>query len=353
MPQDNLAQTGIAELLRDAFGAQAAMVLYTAAKLRLAEHLSDGPATAEELAPDVGADARALERILRALVAQGVCDELADSRFILTELGNVLRADHPDSICARVILNVEVHHRLWADMVDTVKKGESASVRVHGLPFYEYLDSDRVARDAFDSAMSSGSWALRRFRAAIEACDFGRFGTIVDVGGGNGAFLAEILTTVPGPRGIVFDISAVEAGAMELICRRGLAGRCHFVAGDAFAAVPDGADAYVLSNFLNTWGDPDALRILRNCRRAMTTDATLVVVDWIMPVRAEREAVASSRDAITMDLVMLCARGAGGGRIRTFTEMRTLLAEGGLDVTARLPARGSLEIIEARQSGLG
>jgi SAM-dependent methyltransferase len=340
----------MAELLRDAFGAQAAMVLYTAAKLDLAEHLASGPRTAEQLATALGADARALGRILRALVSQGACEELTDSQFILTDLGNSLRAGHPHSIRARVMLNVEVHHRLWASMLDTAKSGESASVRVYGLPFYEYLASNREAGDVFDTAMSSAGWALQRFRAAVEAYDFGRFDEIVDVGGGNGAFLVEILASVPRPHGIVFDVDRVGTSAMEVISSRGLASRCRFVAGDAFAAVPEAADAYVLSNFLNSWGDAEAARVLRNCHRAMKPDATLLIVDWIMPTADQREGVASSRDATTMDLVMLCAFGGDSGRIRTFSEFCKLLADSGFDVTARMPARGSLEIIEARKS---
>lgn len=338
---------GMAELLRDAFGAQAAMVLYAAVKLELAEHLAAGPKTIDQLSQAVGADRQALLRLLRGLVSQGICEEPLDSQFRLTGLGDSLRHDHPNSVRARILLNVEVHHALWACLLDTITTAESASVRVHGLPFYEYLAKDRRAGEVFDQAMSSAGWARHRFRAAIEAYDFGRFRTIVDVGGGNGAFLTEILTCVRGPSGIVFDVSRLEASANEVLRSGGVADRCCFVAGDAFTVVPGGADAYVLSNFLNSWGDVEAAAILRRCHEAMSAAATLLVIDWVMPGAEKPGTPQKSRDATTMDLVMLSAFGARSGRIRTFGEFQTLLAGSGFEIAARLPTRASVEVIVA------
>jgi hypothetical protein len=347
MPQEDDPQHRLSELLRDAFGAQAAMLLYVAAKLDLAEHLAGGCETPEQLAQAVGADSRALLRILRALVSQGVCDEATESRFHLTRAGEHLRRDHSESICARVILNVEVHHALWGSLLETAKSGQSGSALVHSMPFYQYLASNRVAGEVFDRAMSSAGWVRDRFHAAIDAYDFGRFRTIVDIGGGDGSFLTEILGSLPGPCGIVFDLPRLEARANKVISHAGVEGRCRFIGGDAFAAIPAGADAYVLSNFLNSWGDAQAGIVLRKCREAMQPEARLLVIDWVMPTGDHPDA-AKSRDATTMDVVMLAAFGADSGQIRTLSEFRRLLGDSGLELTARIPTRASVELIEAR-----
>jgi len=350
MPEHHESHPPTAELLRDAFGAQAAMLLYTAAKLDLAEHLASGATTADQLAALAGAHPRAVQRILRALVTRGVCEEVAVGQFRLTGLGACLREGHPQSIRARVLLNVEVHHALWADLLQTVKSGESASVRVHGVPFYDHLSRNRAAGEVFDRAMSGAGGMRDRFRAVIDAYDFGRFSRIVDVGGGNGALLVEILKSSPATHGTVFDLARLAAAAAQTISAAGLEERCRFEAGDAFVAVPGAADAYVLSNFLNSWGDGEACSVLRVLHAAMGDDATLLVIDWVMPGPEEAgHDVEKSREAATMDLVMLSAFGAGSGRLRTFNEFRDLLAEAGFAVLARIPTRASVELIEARR----
>jgi len=152
-------------LLRGAFGAQAAQLLYVAARLGIADKLHLGKASATGLASSLSVDASALERVLRALVALGVCNEQG-RWFSLTPLGEYLRTDHPDSVVPRVILNVEVHHAVWSDLLETLRTGESASQRVFGVPFYEHLSRNRVAGAIFDQAMAGGGGVRHRLRPA-------------------------------------------------------------------------------------------------------------------------------------------------------------------------------------------
>src|SRR5262249_54402134 len=102
-------QQQIAPLLHVAFGALTAQVLYVAAKLGLADELRSGHRTAVELGQTLGVDVVGLRRVLRGLVSLGVCSEIDGDRFGLTALGEYLRADHPDSVQSRVLLNGEVH----------------------------------------------------------------------------------------------------------------------------------------------------------------------------------------------------------------------------------------------------
>ena len=90
-------QQPIAALLRGAFGAQTAQILYIAAKLGLADRLHDSPQTAAQLAHTLDLDVGALQRVLRGLISLGVCNEGDGQQFGLTSLGEYLRADHSDS----------------------------------------------------------------------------------------------------------------------------------------------------------------------------------------------------------------------------------------------------------------
>jgi O-methyltransferase len=243
-----------APLLETAYGALRAQILCVAAELGLAERLAqNGPVTASELAPKLGVGAAVLERVLRGLVSMKVCDEIEGSRFRLTALGEYLRPSHPDSVEARVLLNAQVLHRLWNELIQTVRTGEGGTRRVLGMPFFEYLMKDSRTASLFDRTMA-GEVGYRH-RPAADAYDFGQFRTVVDVGGGNGALMVEILKAYPQPAGIVFDMPRSAAVAQQTIDASGFSDRCRFVAGDAFEAVPGGADAYLLSNFLIALGD--------------------------------------------------------------------------------------------------
>jgi SAM-dependent methyltransferase len=340
-------QQEIAPLLHVTFGALTAKVLYVGAKLGLADELQSGHRTAAELGQTLGVDVAGLRRVLRGLVSLGVCAEVDSDRFALTPLGEYLRADHPDSVQSRILLNGEVHGALWADMLATVRTGKSASERVFGMPFYEYLARNPAAGALFDRAMTSAGWVRYRFRPAIEAYDFGQFQTIVDVGGGNGTLLTELLKTYPRPTGTVFDVPRLAEAVRRTVDASGLNQRCRFVGGDAFESVPAGADAYLLSNFVISWGDEQAVVPLRNCRNAMAATGKLLLIEWIMP--AEEEATDSFRfwDSVTMDLIMLAAFGSRSGHVRTRSEFEALLGAAGFRVTAVVPTRASVCVIDA------
>jgi hypothetical protein len=165
--------------------------------------------------------------------------------------------------------------------------------------------------------MASAGWVRYRLRSAVEAYDFGQFRTVVDVGGGNGALMVELLRMYPRPGGIVFDVPRLGEGARQMINAAGLMARCQFQAGNAFEAVPAGGDAYVLSNFVINWPDHEAIVPLRNCRKSIAPDGELLLGEWIMPSGDEPKEGLRFWDTVTMDLVMLTVFGSGGGHVRT------------------------------------
>lgn len=289
----------------------------------------------------------ALRRVLRGLVNLGVCDEIDGGQFGLTSLGEYLRADHADSVQSRVILNAEVHSALWADMLATVKTGESASQRVFGMPFYDHLAQNPAVGSLFDRAMTSAGWVRYRFHPAVEAYEFGQFRTIVDVGGGNGTLMVELLKTYPQPSGTVFDVPRLAEAARQTIEEARLTARCQFLGGNAFEAVPAGGDAYLLSNFVISWGDDEALVPLRNCRKAIAPGGKLLLVEWVVPTGDDPKEGLRFWDTVTMDLIMLAAFGSRSGYVRTRAEFQALLGAAGFTITAVVPTRASVAVIEA------
>jgi hypothetical protein len=333
-----------AAMLRLAYGAQAAQIIYVAAKLGLADLLHMGPRTAADLAAEVGINAPLLQRVLRALVSLEVCTEMNGDAFALTETGQYLRVAHPDSVRSRSILNTEVLQPLWGELLHTIQTGQSGAERVLGMPLYQYLPAHPEIGALFDQTMA----AYTRYRVGpvVAAYDFAQFDCIVDVGGGSGALLIEILRAYPKSRGIVFDLPAVADRARETIAAAGLADRCTAVGGSALDKVPQHADAYVLSNFLVTMDDERAAGILRHCRAAMAPGGRVLLVEWVAGSHHSDPFMAW--DTTSIDMAILSTNGAGGGRVRTADEFRTVLAAGGFSLTAIVPTTSSVSIIEAQ-----
>jgi hypothetical protein len=341
------ASPPFAPLLQIAYGAMDSQILCAAAQLGLAEHLAEhGPITASELAPKLSIDSLILERILRGLVSMRVCDEVDNSRFQLTPLGEYLRPKHPDSVEARILLHGQVFYQMWDKLIETVRTGEGGSQRACGMPFYELLMKEPQIGLLFDRTM--GSEGPFRHRPAVEAYDFGQFNTVVDIGGGNGALMTEILKMHPQSTGIVFDLPRAAESAQRTIVTNGLADRCRFVGGDAFETVPSGGDAYVLSNFLVVWEDDRAVLPLRNCRKAIADKGKLLLLEWVMPAGNEPREGFRYWDTVARDLLMLSLLGCKNGRVRTRSGFQALLSAAGFELTHVIPTRGSVCAIEAR-----
>src|SRR5207245_4394372 len=124
-----------------------------------------------------------------------------------------------------------------------------------------------------------------------------------------------------------------EAARQKIEAAR-LTTRCDFLAGNACEAVPAGADAHVLSNFLISWGDDEAVVPLRNCRKAIAPHGKLLLVEWVMPTGGESTASFRFWDIVTMDLIMLVAFGRRSGYARTRWEFETLLGAAGFALAA-------------------
>jgi SAM-dependent methyltransferase len=307
-------------------GVIAAQAIYVAAKLRIPDLLASGPKTIAELAADCGAHAPALERLLRALATLEMFAPTPDGRFRNTPLTDMLRGDHPERLRdGALLLPAPFLWRPLGDLYETVRTGEPAFQRVFGQRFFEYLAMHRDDAAVFNAAMTQGiAWTTP---ALLAAYDFSRFERLVDVGGGEGALLRDILAATPRLKGVLFDLSAVVAGAGGILTGE-IAARCEIVGGDFFDSVPEGADAYLMKGVIHDWPDDDAARILRNTRRAMRAGGTLLLVDSID---------SGARPAGLGDLLML----AIGGRDRSEADFRSLLAAAGFAVARIIPTEAS------------
>ena len=322
------------ELLNGAWVAQAVQV---AAELRIADALSEGPLPLDDLAGRVGADPDALRRLMRALISRGVFRQRRDGRYDLTALANALRSDAQFSMYqwARVVGSPQ-HREHWSLLLESVKTGKAALPMVRGKDAFEWLKQEPELAEVLHDSMTT----LTDLAAAavVAAYDFGRYRTIVDVGGGQGGLLSTILAATPNARGVVYDLPEVVSAAPALLRQRGVDDRVRVEAGSFFDSVPTGGDAYVLKSVVHDWPDEEALAILRSVRAATTTDATVLLVELVLPEH--------KRDFTGkwVDLEMLIV---ANGRERSAAEYRELLRQAGFRMTRVVQTAAPFSIVEA------
>jgi len=310
------------ERLRELSDFAAPWAVWIAATLRLPDHLAAGPLTAAELAPCAGADPDALERLLRYLVARGVFVEDAGryanapvSELLLDESGwrSWFDLDGPPGIWAES----------WTRLLAAVRSGSPG--RDEGWYYDELARTGRGA--AFDAAMAVQS---ERDGAEIAAADvWDDVDHVVDVGGGTGALLRELLAARPQLRGTLFDLPQVVAGATP-------ADRLAIVAGDLFADPLPHGDVYVLSRVLHGWPDERAAEILSRCAAAGGETARILLVETLL--REEGSADHASFDLFMLTLV--------GGRERREDDLRRLGETCGLVVRSVLPLSSGASLVE-------
>jgi hypothetical protein len=318
-------------------GSWVSQAVAAVAKLGIPDLLGEGPVDCDDLAAATGSHAPSLYRLLRVLASVGVFTEASPAHFALTPTAALLCSGRPDSMRALAIIYAEECYRAWGDVLHSFRTGESAFAHHYGVPVFEYFERHPAVGRVFNEAMIG--YTNQVAGAVVAAYDFSPFRTVVDVGGGHGALLAAILHDHATARGVLFDLPHVVSGAQEYLAVAGVADRCDRTGGDFFAAVPDGGDAYVLSQILHDWDDDRCVGILTRCRRAMPRHGKLLVVEIVLPPGDE------PCFGKWLDVHMLAM--TGGGRERTAAEYGALFAAAGLALVRVIPTPVEPSVVEA------
>lgn len=316
-------------------GYRVSKMIFVAAELGIADLLADGAKHYAELASATHTDAPTLFRLLRALASVGVLARVDGDLFTLTPLADCLRTGVAGSLRPWAVLSGRLY-TTWAHLDHSVVTGDTAFDHLHGMSVWEYRERNPEEGQVFHDAMTANTTLVAR--AIVDAYNFSRFGTLVDVGGGRGALIQAVLMANPKLRGIVFDVPAAVREAVESIPNARLIDRCKFLEGNFFESVPAGGDAYILSRILHDWHDDQAIHILKTTRRAMTGGSTLLIIERVL------DAQNPGSEATHTDIHMLVMT---GGRERTAAEFQTLLAASDFALVRVIPTGSPVHIIEA------
>jgi hypothetical protein len=294
--------------------------LRVAATLRIADRLASGDNGVEELAVASACNADWLHRVLRHLAANGVFEEAAPGRFALNEAARELLDPG-----MRLMLDLDgLGGRLahpWSTLLEVVRTGRPAYHELFGRSFWEDLEAHPTIAAEFDSLMGHAGHGTPDTELSLEG-GWESVRSVVDVGGGTGAMLAEILRSRPWLRGTLVDLPRTIARAAENFEAAGVLDRVSIVGQSFFDPLPAGADLYLLKKVLNDWPDHETLAILRRCAEAARPNGRVVVIGGVVP---DDEALIQS---LAVEMVLI------GGKSNTLAEFRDLARQAGLEVTA-------------------
>jgi len=305
--------------------------IHVVATLRIADHIAAGRTDITTLAKAAACDADFLQLVLRHLVGKGVFAEPAPGQFALNQAAlEVQRFGlNLDDIGGRMA-------HAWGTLLTAVRTGKPAYHERFGLPFWEDLQAHPDIAASFDALMGPAGHGTPDPEVLLTG-DWEEVKTVVDVGGGTGALLAEILRAHPQIQGTLVDFPGTVARAEALLQAAGVRERVRTVGQSFFDPLPTGADLYLLKSILHDWPDREAQLILSRCAQAVRLGGRIVILGGVLPE--------DSVPSLTLQLVLL------GGKDRTLTEFRELAHQAGLTVQAagQLPSgRFAVECYPAR-----
>lgn len=308
-------------LMKMLMGYSACHIIHAANELGIPELLVGGPRSLDQLVAESGGHGPSIARLLRAMTALGLFKVDSDGGYSLTPFGDRLWLDASTPRPWELLLE-GASFRAWEGLTEHLRDGRAAFEHVHGARFYDHYAKHPKGAKVVDAwmARSAEQW-LKSFARSY---DFAGVGTVVDVGGGQGRLIAEILQANPAMQGVLVDLPHVVAGAPAVLAEAGVAERCTVVGGNAFESVPQDAEVYLLSRVLFNWSDERAIALLSSCRRAMRTGTKLVIIDGILPKEG------GGPGAALWDLFLAVQFGA---QLRTEDEFRRLLAAAGFEHT--------------------
>lgn len=239
----------------------------------------------------------------------------------------------------QTLLNNDWIWPVFEQLTSAMHTGRAPFPETHGKSFYDYLDEDAPELStSFNAAMTSGIGSSND--AVCDTLDLSAAARVLDIGGGEGTLLRELLTRNPHVHGVLLDIESALKQANEQLRTGSLSDRCELIVGDARESVP-AADGYLLRMILHNWDDRNCVRILRNCAEAARPGARVHVIEILRP---EDDGQLDTRTAM-MDMMMFVLFGSGE---RSASQYAELFKQAGLTYIGHTPTSSPFSITEAR-----
>ncbi|MGP0064640.1 MAG: methyltransferase [Isosphaeraceae bacterium] len=308
--------------------------VHVVATLRVADHIAAGKDQIDDLAKAADADPDSLHRVLRHLIGKGLFAEPEAGRFALNDAAGALLDSSMlpgldlDGIGGRMAY-------AWGSLLGAVRTGAPAYHTVFGRPFWEDLAAHPDVAASFDALMGPAGHGIPDPEVLVGG-GWESVSTVVDVGGGTGSLLSEILRAHPNLRGTLVDLPSTVARSEEIFRAAGVSERVTLAGQSFFDPLPPGADLYLMKNVLADWPDREAMALLSRCAEAARPSGRVVVLGGVSPDGVD----SPSPELLMMVLV--------GGKDRCLSQFRELARAAGLEVHASGRLRSGRFVVECR-----
>ena len=254
--------------------------------------------------------------------------------FELTESGQLLRSGQFGELAQ--FIGAPMGWDPWSRLPDAVRTGEAAFDAHFGSGLFDYLDQDEHQDEAALYHTAIDAFSRAESRALAEAFDFSQVERVVDIGGGRGGLLVDVLTKWPLLSGLLVERPAAVAQAEALFLEEGIGDRCQTMTSDFFEELPDSADVLVLKHIIHSWDDATSVELLRRCAQVVGTEGTLLVIEGLLLPGGR----ANLTSLLDLEMLVLC----GPGHERTKPNMRRLLHASGLRLEKTVPLAASAHL---------
>ncbi|MGM7636984.1 methyltransferase [Bacillus sp. Hm123] len=293
-------------------------IVYSAVEIGIFNELFTKSMTNHQLGTKLHLSHLLLERFMKVLVAMDLVYQ-EDGQYSLTSLGEKLATDSEESMAAMILFNGRICMKAWGYFYEGLKSNISPIELMEGEAFFEInaMSQDRLS--TFNQMMRQSSTQLN-LDLLFQTRKIADIKKIVDIGGGAGDVMMQLLEGFPFAEGIILDKDYIKEEAEQTIRTSSLEKRCQFVEGNFFSPLEHKADMYILSRILHDWDDRNTTIILSNIAAVMTGDNVLLIIEKILPEKVSRQTLPAFLG--DMHIWALC-----NGKERTESEFDNLLRQ--------------------------
>ncbi len=264
--------------------------------------------------------------------------EIESDNFFLKYLGQLLTENHPESLKYPALMWGSEHYHTMAELTSALKEYEPQFQKLYGNPIFTYLNEKPENRRIFDKAMKAYSF---NYDGLIEKYDFSETKVIMDVGGGSGRLLSNILEKNKNiSKGILFDLPSVIENARTSSDELNSNSRIEYISGDFFEKIPVEADTIVMSRVLHDWNDERADMILKNLNSVLEHEGTLLIFEMIVPNNPKFDIGISLNFNLLVNV---------GGKERTLAEFEQILKQTGFKIIEIKHVNGPISLLIAKK----
>jgi hypothetical protein len=307
--------------------------IFVATELNIADCIGNKEYDIKELSQIIGTCEDNLYRLLRVLSSFGIFSEVKDRCFVNTTNSNMLCKNINESVRDLVLWDAgELTWKSLEGLENCVRTGKTAFDQVFGMPFFDYLKANPNHKMKLYNALSAFKQIF--IPQILNNYDFSRFGSILDIGGGDGDLILKIQSDYPHLKCMLFEQNE-SLPTLTTTNKQDI----EIVSGSFFSDPLPTADCYIMKLILHDWNDDKCHQILNNCSKSLDCGGKLLIVESVLVEGSDHELFSKLLDLEMMILT--------GGKQRTPKEFRDLLDASGFNLSKVIQTDTPLFIIEA------